>query len=251
VNLAIVQARMGSSRLRGKVLKPLGTSTPLEMVVSRIENATSVDKVVVATSTQPDDDELVKFCEDRGISTVRGSESNVYSRFLEVISIYSPENILRITSDCPFVDPNLIDRLWKIYEENHLEYASIATGAGFAQTSQNRFPDGFDAEWVSASVLKSIGKHITEERDLEHVTSFIWASPEKFKLGHLYADSDYGLMRVTLDRDSDLEFLRRVASALGNRLPTAGYQEVIQVIQEHLQSEQDSLIPETYNEFYG
>jgi hypothetical protein len=67
----------------------------------------------------------------------------------------------------------------------------------------------------------------------------------------LYADSDYGLMRVTLDRDSDLEFLRRVSNVLGNRLPIAGYQEIIQVIQQHLQSEQDSLNPETYNEFYG
>ena len=251
MNLAIVQARMGSSRLRGKVLMPLGISTPIEMVVSRLENAISVDKVVVATSTEPDDDELVKFCEARGISTVRGSESNVHSRFLVAIKVYSPENILRITSDCPFVDPDLIDRLWKIYEENHLEYASIATGAGFAQSSQNRFPDGFDAEWVSAPVLKAIGKLITQERDLEHVTSFIWARPEKFKLGHLYADTDHGRMRATLDRDSDLEFLRRVASILGNRLSTAGYREIIQVIQEHLQAEQDSLIPETYNEFYG
>lgn len=230
---------------------PLGKSTPLEMVVSRIENATSVDKVVVATSTQPDDDELVKFCGEHGISTVRGSESNVYSRFLEAIRIYSPENILRITSDCPFVDPNLIDRLWKIFEKTDLEYASIATGAGFAQSSQNRFPDGFDAEWVRAPVLKSIENDITEARDLEHVTSFIWSSPEKFKLGHLFADSDYGLMRVTLDRESDLEFLRRLASVLGKRLPTVGYQEIIQAIQEHLRSEQDSLFPETYNEFYG
>jgi spore coat polysaccharide biosynthesis protein SpsF len=250
MNLAIVQARMSSSRLRGKVLMPIGQFTSLELVVLRLSNATSVDKVVVATSTEPDDDELVKFCEERGISTIRGSERNVHSRFLGAIEKYSPENILRITSDCPFVDPNLIDRLWATYTENELEYASIATGAGFARSSENRFPDGFDAEWVKASVLKAITQLISRDRDLEHVTSFIWGNPNKFKVGHLYSDLDYGNFRVTLDTKSDLVFLRNLAKILEDRISTADYRELLQTIQDHLLQEQDSLKLERYNEFY-
>ncbi|CAN2170814.1 SpsF Spore coat polysaccharide biosynthesis protein F, CMP-KDO synthetase homolog [Candidatus Nanopelagicaceae bacterium] len=251
MNLAIVQARMGSSRLRGKILEPIGSSTSLELVVYRLGNASSVDKVVVATSTEPDDDDLVKFCEERDIFTFRGNETNVLSRFLGVVEKYSPKNILRITSDCPFVDPKLIDGLWQIFIANQLEYASIATGAGFARSSENRFPDGFDAEWISASVLQGTADLITQERDLEHVTSFIWGNPDKFKIGHLYSEFNHGDIRVTLDHKSDLEFLQLVAGILGNRILTAGHEEIIQTIQKYLGLEQDALVRETYNEFYG
>ena len=251
MNLAIVQARMGSSRLRGKILEPIGPSTSLELVVSRLGRARAIDEIVVATSVESDDDELVQFCHERGIAIFRGNETNVLSRYLGAIEKYSPENVLRITSDCPFVDPELIDRLWSIFEVNKLEYASIATGAGFAKSTENRFPDGFDAEWVSASVLQSIEGLVTQDRDLEHVTSFIWGNPNKFKIGHLFADLDFGNIRTTLDRKSDLEFLRKVANLLGEHILSAGYEEIIRTIQKHLKTEQDALSPETYNEFYG
>lgn len=251
MNLAIVQARMGSSRLRGKILEPIGPSTCLELVVSRLGRASSVDEIVVATSEEVEDNELVKFCHDRGISVFRGSETNVHSRFVGVIQEYLPESVLRITSDCPFVDPELIDRLWSIFEENKLEYASVATGAGFAQSTKNRFPDGFDAEWISSSVLQNISSELTQNRDLEHVTSYIWGNPAKFKIGHLYSDVDNGNIRITLDRKSDLDFLRKVANLLGTRITTANHKEIISIIQTNLESEQDALVPEAYNEFYG
>jgi spore coat polysaccharide biosynthesis protein SpsF len=251
MNLAVIQARMGSSRLPGKILKPIGSLTSIELVVSRVRSARSVDKVVVATSTEASDDPLVNFCEERNFEVFRGSEQDVYTRFAGVANKYLPTNLLRITADCPFSDPGLIDELWVIFKEKNLDYASVATGAGFARSIEKRFPDGFDAEWVKASVLHDISSLIQLERDREHVTSFIWSHPDQFKLGHLFSKLDYSDIRVTLDTELDLVFIRKIAEILGDNVTSASFNDVIDVVLKKLELEQSMLTPEPYNEFYG
>jgi spore coat polysaccharide biosynthesis protein SpsF len=250
MNLAVIQARMGSSRLPGKVLEPIGPSSAVELAVSRVMKANSVDKVVVATSNKRSDDSLVAFCQSKNFRVFRGDEQDVYSRFAAVIDEFSPENVLRITADCPFVDPRIIDDLWEIFQKKDLDYASVATGAGFARSSENRFPDGFDAEWVKSSVLNGISTQIRLDRDREHVTSYIWSNPDKFKLGHLYPDQNYANIRLTLDYPTDLVFIREVASLFGNKIIDADFEQIIAAIRRNSELEQGTPSPDTYNEFY-
>ena len=250
MNLAVIQARMGSSRLPGKVLEPIGPSSVIDLVIARVEKANSVDKVVVATSKESSDDSLVAFCHSRNFAVFRGDEKDVYSRFVAVIDEFSPENVLRITADCPFVDPRIIDDLWDIFQKEELDYASVATGAGFARSSENRFPDGFDAEWVRSSVLNGISSQIFLERDREHVTSYIWGNPDKFKLGHLFPNQNYASIRLTLDNLSDLVFIREVASLFGDKIIDADLEQIVAAIRKNPELEQGTPSPDTYNEFY-
>jgi spore coat polysaccharide biosynthesis protein SpsF len=251
MNLAIIQARLGSLRLPGKVLEPIGTKSVLELVISRLRRAKSINQIIVATSHEKSDDYLAAYCDMLGIPVVRGSESNVYSRFQRAIQDFSPTNVLRVTADCPLVDPELIDKLWEKFYEDNLDYCAIATGAAMAKTHLNRFPDGFDAEWIHSDVLLRLGSKMLNKRDLEHVTSYIWSHPSEYKLGNLFADRDLGSIRVTLDTAEDLNFLRKVQMILGTRFEFANFSEVIEVIESNLKVEQAQLMPEPYNEFYG
>jgi spore coat polysaccharide biosynthesis protein SpsF (cytidylyltransferase family) len=162
-NLAILQARMTSSRLPGKVMMPINNVPMIHWQISRLSHSSGIDKLVVATSTDPSDDILASYLEEKAINVHRGPLSNVYQRFLDVIN-QNPDSdvIIRLTGDCPMVMPKLIDEMLEYYAQNKFDYLSNCLTPSF--------PDGLDIEIFSRQSFISLLTFTLANKDLEHVT---------------------------------------------------------------------------------
>lgn len=212
--VAIIQARMGSTRLPGKVLlKILGTPM-LGHIVERIGLAPGVARVVVATSDQPADEPIRSFCRERDIAFFTGSEHDVLDRFYRAAESCGADPVIRITGDCPFADPGVIGRLLELYGSGVYDHVGVATGAGAIFLEGGRFPDGLDAECFSFASIERAWREATLPADREHVTPYIWRNKDLFRCGNLLAAGDYSRMRWTVDNGADFEFTTRVYSAL-------------------------------------
>ena len=148
--VAIIQARMSSSRLPGKVLKKVKEKTLLEILVTRLSHSRKIDKIVVATSTENSDNAIAELCKAKGIEYFRGSLDNVLDRYYQCALFYQATDVLRITADCPLSDPQLVDQLIKKHEKYKTDYCS--------NVIKPSFPDGLDVEVLSFSALKRIKK---------------------------------------------------------------------------------------------
>lgn len=202
--VAIIQARMGSTRLPGKVLKDLVGQPVLARVVNRTYQAESLDDVVVATTTQPADDIIVDLCQKRGWHFLRGSEKDVLDRYYQAASAFKADIIVRITSDCPLIEPEIIDRVVNEFLSYYpqVEYLS--------NTLIRTFPRGLDVEVVSFDALKKAWQEDDNPAWREHVTPYIWRHPEKFKIRDVANDRDYSYMRWTVDTIEDLTLVRKI-----------------------------------------
>jgi spore coat polysaccharide biosynthesis protein SpsF len=250
VNLAIIQARLGSSRFPRKVLASIGSKTILEYVFERVRRSQSVTNMVVAIPDSSKDDELYEFCIQHEMNVMRGSEHDVLSRYVDVVAKVKPTNILRITSDCPLVDPNLIDEAYRLYESKDLEYVAIATGAGAARRLENRFPDGLDAEWIAVPALLQANQLAISTSDREHVTPFIWRNPSLFCLDNLFPEENFGHLRFTLDLPEDLAAFQNLQLKIGNKFSLLGYREIVRIIESDPQFQQAFGSVHSYDEFY-
>lgn len=206
--VAIVQARMSSRRLRGKVLKPLGKKTVLEHLIDRLSQAKLIDQIVIATSTNPQDDVLANFCNERDLSYFRGDENNVLARFYYCAVTFSADVIVRVTSDCPLVDPSIVDQTIKLLIDNKSDYS--------ANNLIRTFPHGLDVEVISFRALSISFKEAMDEFELEHVTQFVRHRPKRFKLENLKSKENLKHLRVTLDYPSDYELLKIIFESLGD-----------------------------------
>ncbi len=209
---AVIQARLGSTRLPGKVLADLGGLTVLEWVVRACRSAAQIDGVVVATTTEPADDEIVALCQRLGVDVVRGSESDVLSRFIAAVDAFPCDGLVRVTADCPLLDPEVLDAVvaaWRAAP--HVDYASSVL--------VRTLPHGLDCEVVSTDVLRRVDATATGV-DRVHVTSAIWTDPETYAvMGVCYAPAANDI-RVTLDTDDDLTMLRALVAELGTGVPS-------------------------------
>jgi len=201
--VAVIQARMGSTRLPGKVLLPLGDTTVLGMVVARVKLATHVGQVVVATSTEPQDDAIVRECERLSVAYTRGSLHDVLDRYYQAAKASGATDIVRITSDCPLVDPALIDHLIATYQAQQCDYAST----GRLTTT---YPDGMDVEVFSFAALERAWQEATLPSEREHVTPYIWNHPEQFTVIEVQSARDLSGVRVTLDDPADYEVIQTI-----------------------------------------
>ncbi len=211
---AIIQARMGSTRLPGKVLKPILGRPMLWYIVQRIRWVPGLAQVVVATSDQPGDEPIRRFCRDHRIAMFAGSEDDVLDRFYRAAIQYAGDPLIRITGDCPFVDPEVVGRLLKHYETGSYDHIGVATGAGAMFLDGGRFPDGLDAECFSFAALERAWREATEKDDREHVTSYIWRVPGRFRVGILKAEEDYSHLRWTVDNEADFQLVSQIYEAL-------------------------------------
>ena len=205
--VALVQARMGSSRFPGKMLELLGDYPLLEWVLRRVGRASKLDQVVLATSDQPKDDALVELAENLGFAHFRGSEEDVLGRFVGAAEQYEAEEIVRVCADNPFVDPGEIDRLVTEYQQNPCDYACNhldRLGSGYA--------DGFGAEILSNQLLQQIAKLSMEPKHREHVTLYLWDHAKQFTLYSIQAPPElaYPDIRFDLDEKKDLENLKEI-----------------------------------------
>ncbi|KYD25392.1 glycosyltransferase family protein [Geobacillus sp. FSL W8-0032] len=201
--LIIIQARMGSSRLPGKVLMPLGETVVLDYVVSRCQQVKQVDEVIVATSVLPQDDVIESWCKQHHVRCFRGSEDDVLARYYECAKPYQPDYVIRVTADCPFVDYELADR---IIEAMEVEPADIVIVEG-------DLPRGLVVEMVSFSALEYIYHHGKEPRHREHVTYYAYEFPDEFQRTYIQAPKEiqHPQLRITLDTEEDYQLCRAIA----------------------------------------
>ncbi len=214
--VAIIQARMSSSRLPGKVLLPLGEHCVLGHVIERLSCANHITKVVVATTQDSGDDAIIQWCTAHDISVFRGDRENVLSRFYECALLYKADVVVRVTSDNPLVDPELVDEAISQFLEAKVDYA--------ANNLIKTYPHGLDVEVIDFNTLAIAWKEATLPADLEHVTQFIRHHPERFNLLNVPAPEDNHKIRLTLDEGSDYELLKEIFHCLGDN---ANYHDVI------------------------
>ena len=199
-NLCIIQARTGSTRLPNKVLKKVNGISLLEYEILRIKQAKRVSKIVIATTEIAKDDKIESMCEAIGIDCFRGSEEDVLDRYYQCSLGYPKyKNIIRITGDCPLIDPWVIDAVVLLFENNNFDYAS--------NTEKETYPDGMDVEVFKSSVLKKAVTSSKLSSEREHVTQYIRKN-KKFKKGNLLAEHDWSNFRFTVDETEDLEVIR-------------------------------------------
>lgn len=221
--IAIIQARMGSTRLPNKVLLPLGDCTVLEQVVRRVKKSKRIDEVIVATTTSVQDDEIVALCSEKEIICYRGSENDVLDRYYQCAKIFEPENVIRITADCPLMDAEVIDSVIQKHLENNNDYTS--------NTLVPTFPDGEDVEIMKFSILEDAWKNAVLASQREHVTQYIIHN-EKYKKGNVAFSSNLEKMRWTLDTEADYKFISQIYDALYAQKPMFGVAEVLELLEQ-------------------
>ena len=212
--VAVIQARMGSSRLPGKVLRPILGRPMLWHIVRRLGFVPGLAGRVVATSDRPGDDPVRAFCRESGIPVFAGSEEDVLDRFYRAAKEANGDPLLRITGDCPFVDPDLVGRLIERYGAGGYDHVAVATGAGALYLAGGRYPDGLDAECFGFSTLERAWREATEKSDREHVTPYIWRNKTLFRCGHFTSEKDYSHLRWTVDNEADFSLVEKVYEAL-------------------------------------
>jgi spore coat polysaccharide biosynthesis protein SpsF len=207
--VAVVQARMGSTRLPGKVLKELGGESVLARVVERLRRSRSISEVVIATSLSPDDEAVVREAERLRVAIFRGSESDVLDRYFQAARAFHVEAVVRITSDCPLIDAEVTENTVRAFLNEQPDYASNAL--------ERTYPRGLDTEVMSVDALTRAWRTAKQPYEREHVTPFMYEHPELFKVLSVTNDADFSSHRWTLDTAEDLEFVRAVYERFGNR----------------------------------
>ena len=212
--VAIIQARMGSTRLPGKVLLHIKDKPILWHIVNRLRFSKHINNVVISTSVSKADDEIELFTKKNNIDYFRGSENDVLDRIYKTALKFFADIIIRITGDCPFVDPFLIDELIKSFNSQRYDHIGIATGAGAINMKENKYPDGLDAECFSFETLKKTWENAKSQTDREHVTPYMWKVKGRFRNGTLYSKNDYSNIRLTLDHKEDLNLIEKIYDGL-------------------------------------
>jgi spore coat polysaccharide biosynthesis protein SpsF len=200
--VAILQARMSSTRLPGKVLAEVVGKPLLEHVVRRARQAQMLNQVVVATTTEPSDDALVRFCVENNIPCFRGQVNDVLDRYYQAALRFDADVIVRLTADCPLLDPLVIDKVVGLFSEEKCDYAS--------NVHPPTFPDGLDTEVFGMNVLRQAWQEARLTSEREHVTAYIWKRPKVFRLVNLRNEVDTSSLRWTVDELCDLEFVQAV-----------------------------------------
>ncbi len=204
--IAFVQARMTSTRLPGKVLKPLGSRTAVGYVFHQLSASKRLTKSVLVTSTDQTDDPLVSWAKRHKTECERGSLKDVLDRYYQAAKAYKADVVVRITADCPLIDPAIVDVVIERYMQGDCDYCSNIVPP--------TFPDGLDTEVFSFEVLERVWKEASHPVEREHVTAFIHNFSKNFRMANVAAPADYSKLRWTLDTPQDYEFLNRVIQNL-------------------------------------
>ena len=218
--VAIVQGRMDSTRLPGKILRDLRGKPMIARVVERARAAKRIDETVVATTTLPEDDAVERLCEEVGVACFRGSVDDVLDRCCEAAAGRGAEAVVRLTGDCPFLDPEVIDFVVG-------EFVEAQPNCDYAVTQG--FPRGLDTEVIRFEALEKARKEDEDPAWREHVTAYIYNHPERFKLRYCDSGEDLGSLRWTVDTEEDFRFAEAVLDAVGEE--RTGWRDVLASIE--------------------
>lgn len=221
--VAIVQARMGSTRLPGKVLKPLCGDSVLSRVLERLKAVPSIDAIVVATTTSIEDDLIVEEAKANEVHIYRGSEKNVLSRYYEAAELYGADGIVRVTSDCPLIDPEITEEVIKTFYKMEVDYMSNKTTP--------TFPRGLDIEVFTRDALEISYRNAYNDIHTEHVTPYIYLHPEQFTISEYNSPVDYSRYRWTLDTEEDYKLITEIYNYLHQPDKIFGWRQVIALME--------------------
>ena len=224
--VAIIQAHTGSTRLPSKVLLDLVGKPMLYRVVERTRKARLTDATIVATTDKPTDDTIEELCISSGWPYFRGSEADVLDRYFQAAQTFDADIIIRITSDCPLIDPVLIDKVVQTYLDGKGELDYVTN-----TIRPTSFPRGLDVEVTSFSALKRAWEEDKNAEWREHVTLYIRRHPELFRSKSVTDGRDYSWMRWTVDTPEDLEFVRRIYGYFGH--DKFSWLDVVSVLEQH------------------
>lgn len=218
--LAVVQARMSSQRLPGKVLEPILGRPMLERQLERVRRARRLDELIVATSQSDTDDAVAAFCEQNGIFCYRGNLHDVLSRYVGAVNAYgSADHIVRLTADCPLADPEVIDDCVDL---------QLSSGADYTSNAIDRtYPDGLDVEVLTASTLARLDRETKTTAAREHVTTLVRSNPDLYRIANLTQSPNLSHLRWTVDAPDDLAFVRSVYVALYPKVPNFTTSDVL------------------------
>lgn len=224
---AVIQARLSSTRLPGKVLLDIEGKTMLARVIDRVKMASKIDKIIVATTTSRIDDLIVNSINSKDVSVFRGEENNVLSRFYHAAKNAKINTIVRISADCPLIDPKIIDKvIEKFFEHN----VSIATNSG-GISYQRTFPVGLDVEVISFNALEQAHFNSTENYEKEHVTPFIYKYDDK--IYYLTNESSYSDFRLTVDTFEDITLVRMIYASFEINKITLNLQNIVNYLENN------------------
>ena len=201
--IAIIQARMGSTRLPGKVMKEVKGRPLIGLIMDRVKRALTVSDVWLATSDQMLDDPLAKYAENQGYAVFRGNEENVLSRYVAVAETSRADVIVRICGDCPLIDPGLIDQVVRFFQSENVDYA--------CNTLERSFPDGLDVEVFSRAALERTGREAKDPFLTAHVTPYMHGRLKdrlpwgEFSVASMTGGADFSHLRWTVDEPEDME----------------------------------------------
>jgi spore coat polysaccharide biosynthesis protein SpsF len=228
--VTVIQARMGSTRLPGKVLLPLGSSTVLEQMLARLAHAQCAGTLLVATTTDPEDDDIELVCRRAGVRHYRGSPLDLLDRHYRVARALQAGVVVKIPSDCPLIDPEVVDRVIRAFlnHDGACDYAS--------NLHPPTYPDGNDVEVMSVAALEAAWERATRDFEREHTTPFLWDHPELFRLRNVTHETGADLSwthRVVLDYVEDYEVIRTLFDALHPSDPLFRVADVVQYLDTH------------------
>ena len=199
---AIIQARMGSSRLPGKILMKLNGISVLECLINQLKHSKLLNRKIIATSTNNEDNIVFDFAQSNDLDSFRGSELDVLDRYYLCAKHFSLKHIVRITADCPLIDPQIVDRSIDLYLRNNLDYVN--------NFHKRTFPSGTEVEVFSFSVLEKTWKNAKKPSEREHVTPYIYNNPDKFSIGFIENNKNLSNLHWTIDRIEDLNLVRTI-----------------------------------------
>lgn len=225
--VAIIQARMASTRLPGKVLQIIAGKPMLYHVVERARKSKMVHEVVVATTTSPEDDAVVDFCAAYGYAVFRGSPQDVLDRYYQAALVHHAQVIVRLTADCPLLDPDVVDRTIKAFFESGVDFAANRLPPPFRRT----YPIGLDTEVCSFAALERAWKEAAAPHEREHVMPYLYEVEGRFRVLVVNHEVDYGSLRWTVDTPEDLELVRRIFARFPNRMDF-GWLEVLRLFEQ-------------------
>jgi spore coat polysaccharide biosynthesis protein SpsF len=226
----ILQARMNSSRLPGKVLMPVLGKPLLAYELERLQRVRNCDALVVATTTDAADDPVAALCQEMAIACYRGSEHDVLDRYYQAAKISQADLVVRVTGDCPLIDPDVVSEAISLFEtsatsDTPIDYVS--------NTLQRSFPRGLDTEVFSFKALESAWKEAVDPAEREHVTGFIYRHPERFRLQGYRQPMNRSQLRWTVDLPEDFELVAMILEALFPENPTFTQEDVVRLLKRH------------------
>ncbi len=226
--VTVIQARTSSTRLPGKVLLPLFGDTLLARMIERVSLAKRIGKIVIATTTSEEDAQIVEWCQQNQIEVYQGSKSDLLDRHYQVAIKHKADVVVKIPSDCPLIDPGVIDNVIGFYllNQNKFDYVSNLHPA--------TFPDGNDVEVMSFAALEIAWENATATMELEHTTPYLWENPSQFRIGNVTWETglDYSMShRWTIDYPEDYEFIKQVYERLYPINPKFSLSDILQLLE--------------------